>query len=155
MESLEIQDILFKGKRKDNGEWVFGAYVVMHHNDERTHLHHFIIPNNSNLSRGVKVEDILVEVIPETVGQYIGMNDIKGTLIFTDDIITDNSYTFVVKFGKCGGVQNNDNYGYMGYYLVGYDMATKKCMHFGLRNDICYFTDVKVIGNIHDKILSN
>ena len=45
---------LYRGKRKDNGEWVYGAYIVMHHNDGRTHLHHFIIPDDSDLSFGVK-----------------------------------------------------------------------------------------------------
>lgn len=27
---------------------------------------------------------------------------------------------------------------------------TKDALRFGLRNDICYFTDIEVIGNIHD-----
>ncbi len=38
----------------------------------------------------------------------------------------------------------------MGFYLEAYDEATKRSVKYGLRNDICYFTDIEVIGNIHD-----
>ena len=66
------------------------------------------------------------------------------------DIVKADGYIFFVKFGKCGGVANNENYGYMGYYFDGFDSMTKDALWFGLRNDICYFTDIEVIGNIHD-----
>ena len=40
-ENENMREILFRGKRKDNGEWVEGAYFCLHHNDERKHIHHF------------------------------------------------------------------------------------------------------------------
>ena len=57
---------------------------------------------------------------------------------------------FFVKFGKCGGVANDKNYGYMGYYLDGFDNMTKSVLKYGLRNDICYFTNIEIIGNVND-----
>ena len=112
---------IFRGKRVDNGEWVTGYYVFQPY-----------------------------EVIPETVGQCTGLKDKNGKWIFEGDVVQTGGYMFVVKFGKCGGVANNENYGYMGYYLDGFDNMTKAALRLGLRNDICYFTDIEVIGNIHD-----
>ena len=50
-----MREILFGAKRIDSGEWTYGAYITMHHNDSRTHIHHFIIPDGSDLSYGVRI----------------------------------------------------------------------------------------------------
>ncbi len=87
---------------------------------------------------------------PRTIVRCTGLKDKNAKLIFEDDVVKADGYIFIVKFGKCGGVANNENYGYVGYYLDGFDSMTKEALRFCLRNDICYFTDIEVIGNIHD-----
>ena len=67
-------EILYRGKRKDNGTWVEGFYFCMVHYDG-SHIHHFIIPLGVDLSFGTTIENIQVEVDPKTVCQYIGMHD--------------------------------------------------------------------------------
>ncbi len=79
-----------------------------------------------------------------------GLKDNNGKPILEGDIVKYDDYIFVVKYGKCGGCANNPNYGYIGFYLDGADYHTKRQMHYGLRDDICYFKDIEVIGNIHD-----
>lgn len=49
------REILFKAKRKDNGEWVEGFYFCMVHDDDR-HVHHFIMPLGTDLSLGTPIE---------------------------------------------------------------------------------------------------
>ena len=134
-----MREILFRGKRKDNGEWVYGNLFIPDKADTPTQI-----------CTGTNVTRISFYISPETVGQYTGLVDKNGKKIFEGDIVEANSYIFVVKFGKCGGVDNNDNYGYMGFYFDGFDKITKDCIEYGLRNDICYFTEREVIGNIHD-----
>ena len=132
-----------KAKRKDNGEWVDGYYVCLNG------AGHFIYTGYAETDCGTYYPDFH-EVIPETICQCTTLTDKNGKLIFGGDVVKADGYIFIVKFGKCGGVANDENYGYMGYYLDGFDSLTKDVLRFGLRNDICYFADIEVIGNIHD-----
>ena len=138
-----MREILFRGKRKDNSKWVEGWYVPP---VDYSGSHW-----DASISYKVKaghLED--VEAIPETVGQYTGLTDKNGKKIFEGDIVKADDFIFVVKFGKCGGVANAENYGYMGFYFEAFSESTKLSAKYGLRDDICYFTDIEVIGNIHD-----
>ncbi len=122
---------IFRGKREKDEQWEYGAFWQKNSS----------IIDKSGYSQ---------KVIPETVGQCTGLKDKNGKPMFEGDVVKADGYIFIVKFGKCGGVANDENYGYMGYYLDGFDSMTKDVLRFGLRNDICYFTDIEVIGNIHD-----
>lgn len=85
---------LYRGKRIDNGEWVYGNIVL-------TEYKAYILPDIADFTYGDNGNRIrigcFVEVIPETVGQWTGMNDKNCIKIFEGDIIECDFYNAMVK----------------------------------------------------------
>lgn len=73
-------EILFRGKRKDNNEWVYGDLI--HDWDD-------LFIGGDFLDETGNPMYMKFEVIPETVGQYTNFNDNKSNKIFDGDIVEE------------------------------------------------------------------
>lgn len=85
-----MKEIYFRGKRIDIFEegdsgWVIGYYINVE--DFESHYDFpAIIPVDSDIYSFCEINE-LYYVDPDTVGQYIGLDDARGDMIFEGDIL--------------------------------------------------------------------
>ena len=139
-----MREILFRGKRCDNGEWVEGYYARK--GVDKDTFKHFICVmtfnvNGNTYSSMFYLTD--VEVIPETVGQYTGMTDKNGKKIFDGDIIQS------IESGETGEIQYFPEHTAFLIFV--------RCSVIDSRCYLDYLGEIKpsilkVIGNVHDNL---
>ena len=128
-----MREILFHGKRVDNGEWVEGDVLQTRYHSG--HIEYQIMPQTSVSSS--------YPVLPETVGQYTGLTDRNRKKIFEGDIIIcrkEIGGNFIDSCTRIGFVEMK--HGAFGLHIKqGYYRPFKDWLE-----DFEY----TIIGNIHD-----
>ena len=134
-----MREILFRGKRADNGEWIEGYYAKQSNHACFAHelkYQHFIFKDvclDFNLG-GLQG----FEIIPETVGQYTGLTDKNGVKIFEGDILKG-----------CYDEDNPEEYAVLVvFWDNGWRMHQNAAEPDFLEEFDCRICEV--IGNIHD-----
>ena len=130
-----MREILFRGKRLDNGEWAEGFYI--------SHLNacHYIIPFRTGGFEAIDNSFYVhkwFKVDPSTIGQYTGLKDKNGKMIFEGDILLLDDMNGIVNYGTgCFCVKlPSPNYLYLNNPAI--DMVLNE------------YPGLEIIGNIHD-----
>jgi len=119
-----MREILFRGKRMDNGEWVKGFYVCI------PDTHYIMTGKFDSLTNGI-INSEAYKVDPSTIGQFTGLEDKLGTKIFEGDVIDDLGVEYIVVFDS--------------------DYAQFRGKFDGWNAEISHIASrCEVIGNIHD-----
>lgn len=156
MSDLNIMG-LCRGKRVDNNEWVYGFYFCIHHNDDRNHLHHFIIPLNVPIPKDVSIGKIQIEVDPNTIDRYVGKNDKKNKMVFENDIVKVQPYSPRSDIEIRKVVFNKKTCGFEMWWNVVVGAYGEKATYKRNFADSKNYSIFEVVGNLHDnpKLLSN
>lgn len=151
-----MRTILFKGKRKDNGEWVEGFYCGK--------VNYTFFSPAKDSSQIIDNDLMWHEVIPETVGQFTGLTDKNGKEIFEGDIFKFPDEIWESSYTSCGTEYDSftvENYGVVGFCedtgrfdFIKYkfdENSVKADLHENHDIEFCEFvSDLEIVGNIHD-----
>ena len=122
---MAIREVIFRGKRSDNGKWVKGYLYITHIGSHEI----------GSYDAEINIERLTFDVLPETVGQYTGLTDKNGKRIFEGDIVS------LVK---------HDGLIYKVVYVpCRYELVNSKGVNCFVL-DIYKSENIEVIGNIHD-----
>lgn len=122
-----MREIKFRGKRLDNGEWLYGSLVILNGR--------YFIFDDANRH----------EVDPTTVGEFTGLKDKNGKEIYEGDVIRSPLSEDKTRPHRI--FYHTGNAAFMGALV---DRKELCCLR--LDQDWIYKFGKEVIGNIHDNL---
>ena len=127
-------EIKFRGKRVDNGGWVYGYYFETPLTDENSGTKpdagwYFLTGEKRHC---ISVDGVVYVVDPATIGQFSGICNLTGHEIYKGDVLCDDDGYYLVEFTE-------------GRFVAILDFHSAVPIEIQLSDALA-----EVIGNIHD-----
>ena len=156
---MAIREVIFRGKRTDNGKWECGDLLSPNEFNAIPHIVYIAYLNEYG-----DIGEISTPVIPETVGQFTGLTDKNGKRIFEGDIFKFDDEVWESSYTSCGTEYDSfavENYGVVGFDedIARFDFIKYKFSENSVEADLHenhtidfseFVCELEVIGNIHD-----
>jgi hypothetical protein len=118
----DMREIEFRGQREDTGKWVYGGI----------HYYYGEVAGERAYIILVGIIPKFINVIPKTVGEYTGLKDSAGKMIFEGDIVKSEGENYIIEYIKA---------------LCAFEMKSiNRDRRLKLYNSVYSL----IIGNIHD-----
>ena len=156
---MAIREVIFRGKRTDNGKWECGDLLSPNEFNAIPHIVYIAYLNEYG-----DIGEISTPVIPETVGQFTGLTDKNGKRIFEGDIFKFDDEVWESSYTSCGTEYDSfavENYGVVGFDedMARFDFIKYKFNENSVEADLHenhtidfseFLCELEIIGNIHD-----
>lgn len=137
-----MREMLFRGKRVDNGEWVEGSLLTDVQGNHYIGVfvekqEQYVMYGRGGMKTAARYEGIgLIQVVPETVGQFTGLTHKNGTKIFEGDILNSSWNTKIIVYFDMDYLQ----------------FRAREASASARENSIDYYYSNKteILGNVHD-----
>lgn len=140
------REILFKAKRKDNGEWVEGYYVYCR-------KRHYILPLLNEAIGYDEREDEWIEIEPDTICLFTGLSDKNGKKIWENDIVR-YTFDYPSETATENGLKERISSVFWSEWRGSWSVYADERKGKGMNNDLFKYArngnTVEVIGNIFD-----
>lgn len=145
------REILFRGKRVDNAEWVKGCLLIenppLQCFGENTELNKYLIGKSGFADWSMPRPFTAAEVLSETVGQFTGLTDKVNALGFEGDLCRWGDDLYVISYNNGGFTLKNS----FEELPIGVLQTTDNCgdSNITFESKLRY---CEIVGNIHDNL---